>query len=71
MVQDEDVRRGIVVLCFGVLGVILAAIEQLLIDNGWLLDEYIAESVTAADLQIVTILLAFLVGVLVAVVWSK
>ncbi len=67
---STDVRPGIIVLFFGFLGIIVAAIEQYVVDRGYLLDEYIAESITLPDLQIITVIFALLVGIVIAIVRS-
>ena len=68
---SSDAVPMIIVIAFGAMGLILAAIEKVLVDNGYLLDEYIAESITLPDLQIVTIIFALLIGVLCAAITAR
>jgi len=66
----SEVRAGVIVLFFGLLGMIMAFIEQYLVENSYVLDEFIADSITLPDLQIVTIIFALLVGTVLAALTS-
>lgn len=68
---SSDAVPMVIVIAFGAMGLIIAAIEKVLVDNGYLLDEYIAESITLPDLQIVTIIFALLIGVLCAAITAR
>lgn len=63
----SDVSRGLIVLLFGLLGVVLAYIEQIAYESGYVINEFITGSVTIAGVQILTIVVALLIGVIFAV----
>lgn len=67
---SNSVKPGVIVLCFGILGLITAGIEKVLNDNGYLIDEYVRNTVTLPDIQIVTIIFALICGVIVAILWG-
>ena len=69
--MDNDVTRGLIVFIFGAIGVIVAYLEQIAYAGGYLVDEYTTGSITLPDLQIMTIVLILLIGVIVAVVAKK
>jgi hypothetical protein len=68
---SPDVSPGLVVMGFGLLGLLVAAMEKVGFDNGFIVDDYIQGSITLVDLQIVTIVLCLLIGVAVGVITSK
>lgn len=62
-------KPGFIILVCGILGLFVAAIQQILFDNEWLFHIYF----TAAELpglQIVTIILALLIGCVLAALTS-
>lgn len=65
---DQDLRATVTVMFCGFAGIILAAIEFSLYSRGVLVDEYIAGTVTIADLMAITIILWLLFGVVIAVI---
>lgn len=65
--MDRNVSRGLIVLFFGLLGLILAGIEGLLYTQGNVINEFITGSVTIEGVQILTILVSLLFGMVVAV----
>jgi hypothetical protein len=56
---------AVIVLC-GIIGIIFAIIEQLLFNEGILLDEYITNTITLREVQFGTVLLWELFGIVVA-----
>ena len=65
--MDKNVSRGLIVMFFGFLGLILAGIEGLLYTQGNVINEFITGSVTIEGVQILTILVSLLIGMVVAV----
>jgi len=65
--MDEDVKTGIIVIMFGMAGIVTAGIEQSLYTRGILIDEYITGTIAIADLMTITILLWILFGIVIAV----
>jgi len=64
---DKDVVSALVVMLFGLGGIITAGLEEALYDKGILIDEFITGSITIADLMTITVILWILVGMIVAV----
>ena len=69
--DTDNIRPGVVVAGFGFLGMCLAVILGYLNDQGILVDEYLTGSITLPDLQICVIIIALLVGVVVAILTSR
>jgi hypothetical protein len=69
--DTDNIRPGVVVAGFGFLGMVLAVILGYLNDQGILIDEYLTGSITLPDLQICVIIIALLVGVVVAILTSR
>ena len=65
--MDKDVRAGVVTMSCGFIGVILAAIEYTLYNQGILVDEFTTGTVVISDLMAVTIIIWLLIGVAYAV----
>ena len=65
--MDRDVRAGVTAMFCGFVGVIMAAIEYTLWEEGILLDEFVTGSITIADLMAITIVIWLIIGVIVAV----
>ena len=66
--MGRDVASAIIVILFGLGGIVTAGIEEALYDKGVLIDEFITGSVTIADLMSITVIVWLLVGIIVAVV---
>jgi hypothetical protein len=58
-------------MLFGFAGIIISFLEEYLYSNGYLVDEFVAHSITLPDLQIVTIILLIVVGILAAVLTCR
>jgi hypothetical protein len=69
---DQKVRNsakpGLIILVCGLLGLLMAAIQQILYANKYLLDRYITDPAQLPGLQIVTILLFLLIGCVLAAI---
>lgn len=65
--MDKDVVSALVVMLFGLGGIITAGLEEALYDKGILIDEFITGTITIADLMTITVILWILVGMIVAV----
>jgi len=65
--MDKDVRAGVVAMFCGFVGIILAAIEKTLYDEGIVIDEFVTGSITLPDLMALTIIIWLLIGVVFAV----
>lgn len=63
-------KPGIIILVCGILGLIIAAIEQLAYDEGYILDLYITEAAQLPGLQILTIIVFLLAGCVLAAITS-
>lgn len=59
-------RAGGIVLVFGILGFLLALIEQMAYDSGYLLNLYITDAAQLPGLQIITIIIGLLFGAVFA-----
>ncbi len=61
-------RRALTVVVFGIIGIILSIAEQVAYDNNYVFTAYIDQiTVTLVGVQVMTIVLALLVGVIVAI----
>lgn len=65
--MDSDVESGLVVMLFGVAGIVIAGLEHALYTRGVLIDDFIINSVTIADLMTLTIIVWLLLGMIVAI----
>lgn len=61
---------GLIILVCGILGLLVAAIEQLAYDNSYLLDQYLTEAAQLPGLQILTIIAFLLCGCALAAISS-
>lgn len=59
-------NAGLIVLVFGIVGMIFAYMENVLYSSGYLLDQFITDASMLTGLMIVTIILALLIGGVVA-----
>ena len=66
----KEGTRGLIVLLFGILGIILAAIQKALYDSGTGVTALSNMGLTITEVMIVTIVLFTLVGTIFAVVKS-
>jgi len=66
---SRDAKAGIIVLLFGLAGVILAMIHNGLYDSGVIIDEYVttSQTITLANIMSITIVIWLLLGVVFAV----
>jgi len=62
---------GLIIFVAGMMGLIVAAIEQLAYDQEYLLNEYITDPAQLPGLQIMTIVLFFLIGGALAAISSR
>lgn len=67
----SSAKPGLIIFLGGMLGLIMAAIEQVAYDHQYLLNEYITDSAQLPGLQIMTIVLFFLIGGALAAVSSR
>lgn len=67
---DKDVQAGVTILIGMVAGIICAAMELSLYNDGVWVDEFITGSITIADFMAVTIILWTLIGIVIAVLRS-
>lgn len=68
--MDNDVQAGLSIMLGGLVGILFAALELSLYNDGIFIDEFITGSLTIADLMAVTIILFTIIGVIVAVLRS-
>ncbi len=69
--MGNSAKPALILFVCGILGLFIAAIEQLAYENGYLLDEYITSSSMLPGLQIVTIILFLLIGGVLAAITSS
>jgi len=62
-------KPGFIILICGILGLFVAAIQQIALDNEWILHIYFSAS-ELIGLQIITIILALLMGCVLAAISS-
>jgi len=68
MVKEKG--RGLIVACFGVMGLVFAAIEQMLYDGGTGVTALANMGLQITEVMILTIILFTLVGIILAVAKS-
>lgn len=68
MVSYNDFESLVIVLVFGVFGIVIAMIVNTLNTRGIIIDEFLTGSVTITDLIVGIIILFLVIGVIVAVV---
>lgn len=65
--MDKDVRVGIVTMAIGFMGILIAAIVNILNTEGIMVDEFITGSVTITDLMSVIVIIFMVCAVVYAV----
>lgn len=66
----KEMGRGLIVACFGVMGIIFAAIEKMLYDGGTGVTALSNMGLEITEVMVVTIIIFTLVGVILAVAKS-
>lgn len=66
----KEMGRGLIVACFGVMGIVLAAIERILYDGGTGINALAKMGLTINEVMILTIVIFTLVGIILAVAKS-
>ena len=66
--MDEDISSALVVILFGLGGIITAGLEETLYNRGVMIDEFISGTISIADLMAITILIWILLGIVIAVI---
>lgn len=66
--MNNSAKAGLIILVAGIMGLLIAAMQQLAYDNGYLLNEYITTAAQLIGLQIVTIVLFLLMGCALAAI---
>ena len=67
---SNSAKPGIIILLSGILGLFVAAIEQLAYDNNWVIDLYMESAAQVVGLQILTIVLFMICGGVLAAITS-
>lgn len=65
---SKDLEAGIVIMLCGFAGIIMAAIEYVMYEQGLIIDEFITGSITLPDVMALTIILWIIAGILVGLV---
>jgi hypothetical protein len=65
--MDQDSASGVKVFACGMVGVILAMIEQTMYDRGIVIDEFVTGSIQMWEVMALTIIVWLLIGVVIAV----
>jgi len=68
--MDRDMQTVLAIVGGGFVGIIFAAIEKILYEQGTIIDEFITGTISITDLMAITIIIWLLVGVIIAVVKS-
>ncbi len=68
---SSSAKPGIIIFIMGMLGFIMAAVEQIAYDNGYWLTKYISNPDQLPGLQIITIVLFLLFGGVLAAITSR
>jgi hypothetical protein len=68
--MSSSAKPGMIILVCGLLGLIMAAIEQVAYDNEWVLTVYITDASQLPGFQIITIVLFLLIGAVIAALTS-
>lgn len=68
--MNRDFRMVALIVGCGLVGVLFAAIEQIMYEQGVIVDEFISGSIALPDLMAITIIIFLLVGVILAAVKS-
>lgn len=66
----KEMNRGLIVACFGVMGIIFAAILKMLYDGGTGVDALANMEITITEAMVITIVIFTLVGIILAVAKS-
>lgn len=66
--MGSPARAGLLIFVFGIMGFLMALIEGMAYDNGYLLTMYLSSADQLPGLQIVTIIMALLIGCVLAAV---
>jgi hypothetical protein len=69
--MGSSAKPGLIILVCSLMGLIVAAIEQVAYDQEYLLNEYITEAAQLPGFQILTILFFMLVGGVLAALSSR
>jgi len=69
--MGSSAKPGLIIFVAGILGLLIAAIEQLSYDNGYLLNEYFTESAQLISFQIITIVAFLIFGGCLAAITSR
>lgn len=64
----NDATPGMIILVCGILGFLVAVVEQIAYDREWILNQYITSSSMLPGLQIMTILVWLLMGGILAAI---
>lgn len=72
-VVDANLRLGLIVLAFMLLGLVVTGIEKVAYDSGYVIDELMQSpsTITLADLMIITMVMFTLLGAVIAVVSNR
>lgn len=66
----SSAKPGLIIFVCGILGLLVAAVEQLAYENGYILEKFVTEAAMLPGLQIVTILVFLLAGCVLAALTS-
>jgi hypothetical protein len=69
--MSENAKPGLIILVCGILGLIMAAIEQLAYDSEYFITIYITDISLLPGFQIATIVLFLLIGAVIAALTSR
>lgn len=64
----ESVKTFLAIPIFAALGIILAGILEVMYDKGYVIDEYIAGTITVADVQIIIVVICVVMGIISGVI---
>ena len=68
---SNSAKPGIIIFVSGILGLFIAAMEQIAYDNEWIMDLYLDSAAQVQGLQILTIVLFMILGGVLAAITSN
>lgn len=66
--MNNNAKPGLIILAAAIMGLIVAAIEQISYDNQYFLNQYVTQASQLPGLQVMTIVLFLLIGCALAAI---
>ena len=68
---SDEIKLFVLIPILAGIGIVLAMIVETLYDRGLIIDEYIAGSITLANLQSIIVIIFIVIGILIAAKMKK